>query len=263
MINNILTNYDYIQCAILINTYNEYNISEYNSKNLDYTKYNQMNYNLKLLKRFWKMVDIPQDWINDCWEWKGTLNDKGYGRFSIKGLQIGAHRFMFQCCNGPIPNGLLVRHLCDNPSCVNPNHLLIGTYQDNSDDAVERNRTCCGENHIWSKLTEENVKDILNSLWAGKYNNKELSEIYNVCLNTIYSISTGKTWKYLWRQLTEKDQLRIMYSKGLNSSLKNSDFRIIPALYKTKKVNQTDLAIMFNTTKHRISQIIRIEKNNR
>jgi HNH endonuclease len=78
-----------------------------------------------------------------CWEWNGKRNKYNYGRFTAKGLGISetmAHRVMYEFFIGPIPDGLLVRHKCDNPPCVNPAHLLVGTYQDNVNDMMERGR---------------------------------------------------------------------------------------------------------------------------
>lgn len=79
-----------------------------------------------------------------CWEWSGKRNDAGYGLFTAKKhgyLNARAHRAMWEFTNGPIPEGLLIRHRCDNPPCVNPDHLEPGTTADNSTDMVERNRS--------------------------------------------------------------------------------------------------------------------------
>lgn len=78
-----------------------------------------------------------------CWEWNGERNEEGYGIFNAKHLgydQARAHRAMYECFAAPIPDGLILRHHCDNPPCVNPDHLIPGTAADNSRDMVERNR---------------------------------------------------------------------------------------------------------------------------
>ena len=78
-----------------------------------------------------------------CWEWNGKRNKYGYGRFSAKRLGITetmAHRVMYELYVGPIPDGLMIRHKCDNPPCVNPAHLLPGTNLDNVRDMMERGR---------------------------------------------------------------------------------------------------------------------------
>lgn len=91
--------------------------------------------------RFW--LEVPSRPNGDCWPWNGVRDRHGYGIHS-KGRggegKIKAHRFSYILTNGPIPDGLLVRHACDNPSCVNPCHLEIGTHKDNAMDMVKRKR---------------------------------------------------------------------------------------------------------------------------
>lgn len=91
-----------------------------------------------------------------CWEWKGHRDDAGYGTFQASRLgfeSTRAHRVMYEHFVGPIPDGLLVRHTCDNPPCVNPDHLIPGTALDNALDMIERgrhwtqNRTHCTNGH--------------------------------------------------------------------------------------------------------------------
>jgi hypothetical protein len=75
-----------------------------------------------------------------CWLWTGHVNRAGYGVIDRGGRKLGAHRVSYEMNKGQIPHGLVVRHTCDVPSCVNPDHLLIGTQADNIQDAVKRNR---------------------------------------------------------------------------------------------------------------------------
>ncbi|WP_419146536.1 HNH endonuclease signature motif containing protein [Pseudomonas nitroreducens] len=90
--------------------------------------------------RFWAHVDRKAD--DDCWEWTGSKDGHGYGTLSAGGGRPPqkAHRIAFEMAHGPIPAGLVVRHKCDNPGCVNPNHLEVGTQKDNSADMVARGR---------------------------------------------------------------------------------------------------------------------------
>jgi len=97
---------------------------------------------------------------NGCWEWQAAKNRKGYGQFSYLGKLYIAHRFLLQI-EGKIPDGYCVLHSCDNPSCVNPKHLSIGTNQDNVDDKMAKRRdkkntvTHCKHGH---EFTEENTR---------------------------------------------------------------------------------------------------------
>lgn len=76
----------------------------------------------------------------DCWLWTGAKNKQGYGHLKIKGKTYRAHRVSYELFNGKIPPGFLVMHKCDNPLCVNPNHLKLGTHKDNTQDMMEKGR---------------------------------------------------------------------------------------------------------------------------
>jgi hypothetical protein len=75
-----------------------------------------------------------------CWEWTGALNNKGYGKLCVNGKQIFAHRASYALHVGPIPPGSVICHLCDNPRCVNPDHLFAGTMLDNTRDMIAKGR---------------------------------------------------------------------------------------------------------------------------
>lgn len=77
---------------------------------------------------------------SDCWNWSRVTNDFGYGRITYQGKTQVVHRLSYEAWNGPIPEGLSVLHSCDNPSCINPAHLHLGTYSDNIREAYQRGR---------------------------------------------------------------------------------------------------------------------------
>ena len=84
-----------------------------------------------------------------CWFWTGATVKDGYGTIRVGGRQAiarGAHRVSWELHNGPIPSGQLVLHTCDTPACVNPNHLFLGTHQDNADDKIAKGRDRSGWN---------------------------------------------------------------------------------------------------------------------
>lgn len=108
--------------------------------------------------RFWSRVDKS----GECWEWQGSRQHYGHGLMSVKGKHLKTHRISYELHVGPIPVGLCVRHKCDNPPCVNPDHLEVGTLADNNRDRDLRGRHVKLENeaHGMHKLTDRQVATI-------------------------------------------------------------------------------------------------------
>lgn len=143
------------------------------------------------VERFWPKVDVaPGD---SCWEWKGAKNPNGYGKIWNTTKFIAAHRFSYELANGPIPEGLLLRHTCDNPGCVNPAHLITGTTMQNIQDKLDRKRGNNGIKHGLSTLTNEDVFAIRSSTLTGR----ALAKQFNVSASCISKIRSGKAWKHL------------------------------------------------------------------
>lgn len=151
--------------------------------------------------RFWAKVDKS----GECWEWLAAKDQDGYGVFSPTGTRtIKAHRFSYQLANGPIPSGsgyhgVCLLHKCDNPGCVNPEHLSQGSQRDNMADCAKKKRSSAGrgEKHRSSKLTERQVIEI-----RGMANNKvrylDIAAIYEVSAITVYEIAARKTWRNIY-----------------------------------------------------------------
>ena len=95
-----------------------------------------------------------------CWIWTGTVHGKGYGHIWYNGSCNKAHRVSYEVYVGEIPEGMVVMHRCDNPACVNPDHLILGTNQENMDDRNKKMRQAHGESHSKAKLTDELVRHI-------------------------------------------------------------------------------------------------------
>lgn len=132
---------------------------------------------------------------NQCWNWTGSCNKKGYGKIKINGRSIIAHRFSWEVHFGNIPDGLFVCHECDNPKCVNPNHLFLGDHQTNMDDMVAKNRQARGESVGSHKLTTNQVKEIKQL--RNKLTQVEIGKLFNVGHSIVSAIHNNKTWKHI------------------------------------------------------------------
>lgn len=147
--------------------------------------------------RFWRKVD--QSGANGCWNWTGGTHKRGYGTLCGEdGKTVATHRLSYEMHRGAVPAGLYVRHICDNPRCVNPDHLLIGTPSDNVRDMWERARArptgVRGEKHLKAKLTEDDVRAIRAD--TAKSNHQWAREL-GVTPNSIRAIRIGKNWAHV------------------------------------------------------------------
>lgn len=151
----------------------------------------------KAIKAFWNKVDIGE--INDCWNWKASCNKQGYGHVSFGGKHMQSHRVAWELTNGSIESGMFLCHKCDNPKCVNPNHMFIGTPKDNMQDMITKGRKINaapkGEKHGMHKLTLNQVNDIRLIYASKKANQVQLAKQYGVSQRMISLIVRGENWR--------------------------------------------------------------------
>lgn len=149
-----------------------------------------------LSERFWSKVSKGLD--GDCWIWVGGMSH-GYGSIRL-GTRYGsknANRISWILNRGTIPKGMHVLHKCDNPACVNPDHLFIGTQADNMRDCASKNRTAHGSRRPTSKLTELQVLEIWDLWISGEWSCKQIGVLYKVSRQCISNIVHKREWKML------------------------------------------------------------------
>jgi hypothetical protein len=174
----------------------------------------------QMIERFWDNVQRcthGTDCAACCWLWIGAHSKGGYGAFTIPDMNprvVRANRFAWVVTRGLIPEGLSVLHNCpqgDDPRCVNPQHLWVGTQRDNIADARQKDRLSTGDRHyshthpervargigiIHARLDDEQVLDI-RYLYSQGMRQKLLATIYDVSFQTISRVVRGDLWKHL------------------------------------------------------------------
>ena len=147
------------------------------------------------IARFWELVDKKSEY--QCWEWQGQIGRNGYGFFSICNWPYLAHRISFLIHNGYLIDNLFVLHKCDNPKCVNPKHLILGTAKQNAKDAVSKNRMAVGELNGMSSLRNEDVLTIRTEFAAGTKTMKQLANELGVHVPCIQRIIRRERWSHV------------------------------------------------------------------
>jgi hypothetical protein len=161
----------------------------------------------------WTRVAIPADVLTGCWEWTGLKSSKGYGRLPNKHGTCLASRIVWRMLYGPIPQGLVVRHVvCRNPGCVNPVHLALGTHADNMADMVRDGMSTRADKH-WARLhpekrargtrngsarlSESSVIRIREAYATGQHSQRALAVEFGVSQRTIGKVTRGLVWTHV------------------------------------------------------------------
>ena len=138
-------------------------------------------------------IRIPE---SGCWVWMSTIHENGYGRVCAGKKPFYAHRVSYEQKYGPIPSGMMALHHCDVRCCVNPDHIFVGTQQNNMTDKVRKNRQAKGISHGNAKLTEDQVLEI-------KYSSEtsiKLAAKFDYPASMIRAIKNGNLWKHLEKE---------------------------------------------------------------
>jgi hypothetical protein len=134
-------------------------------------------------ERFWEKVQKG----DGCWEWQGAFFRRGYGAFKVLGKTVKAHRFSYEMDRGPIPSGMFVCHSCDNPGCVRPEHLFLGTPDENVQDMMSKGRAGNPRRHEAQRMR----------LVAPCFTQYHLAELFDVCQQTVSLVLRRGVWKGL------------------------------------------------------------------
>lgn len=155
-------------------------------------------------ERIWRHVSPEPN--TGCWLWTASFDPQGYGRIKSGTRPERAHRLAWESANGAVPEGLFVCHGCDNRACVNPDHLFLGTHQDNMADMARKGRAPSrnhpermprGERHALAKLTDASVREIRARYAAGGISYRRLGEEYGVSDMTARAACRGATWAHV------------------------------------------------------------------
>ncbi|MGP1664569.1 MAG: HNH endonuclease signature motif containing protein [Rhodanobacter sp.] len=210
--------------------------------------------------RFDEMV-VKQD--GGCWLWNGEKGVKRYGAFSLgQGLgTMASHRYSYLRYKGEIPDGLVVRHTCDVKNCCNPDHLILGTQQDNVRDAVERGRaTGHGKATLnrrlkrrsgQRKLHRDEIQKIKDEYATGKFTQFDLASRWNVSQATISATIRG-----VHNCGTKDGVKRKRDTSNMKRKLSLDDYQKIRDMYATGQHTQTALALQFNCDQTYVSAIV-------
>lgn len=143
------------------------------------------------LERFWSKVEKT----DGCWNWTGKRDREGYGEIHVGRKYVRCHRMSYRIARGDFPDNLRVLHKCDNPSCVNPSHLFLGTDADNMRDKCMKNRQARGEKGGNTKLRESQVmeiRELYKTMTA-----RAIAKRFGISKITVRFIVWGKMWKHL------------------------------------------------------------------
>lgn len=138
-------------------------------------------------------INLTED---DCWIWNGCKDKNGYGKLTLNKKDCRAHRISWQLINGEIPNKMIICHSCDNPPCVNPRHLFLGTHKINNADMIKKGRKkiFSGSLNPMAKLTENDVVEIRKWAESG-IKHGIIAYNFGIKKSSISQIVTKKSWK--------------------------------------------------------------------
>lgn len=204
-------------------------------------------------ERFWEKVQKHGPY--DCWIWSASANDHGYGKFGTGSKRDGSnrwehsHRVAWELTHGPIPERMFVCHRCDNPPCVNPAHLFLGTAADNSRDMISKGRhRVKNGGTASSKLSAVEAIRVHQRYATGTVSQKDLGKEFGVSQSAVSSIVTGKLWTHLVRPLPPRKNAVPRGEAQLHAKLTEETVREIRARFSTDSITKKALGREFGVS---------------
>lgn len=206
-----------------------------------------------ILERFWAKVDrfgpIHPFLGTECWLWRGSLTTAGYGQMSTDGILCQAHRLSWEIHLGPIPDGWQCLHKCDRPPCIRPDHLFLGSHQDNMADRDAKNRQARfpGTSNPSARLDETQVRQI-REMAEQRIAHFDIAQEFQVSVSLIEKIVARK----VWAQVSPEQPRTRRHS---HAKLTESDVVEIRHLYN-RGILQSDIAARFNISRGNVASIV-------
>lgn len=204
-------------------------------------------------ERFWSKADKSPH-PKGCWLWTRCRDKDGYGNFQYQGRRNYSHRIAYRVTHGPIPPGMVVSHSCDEPNCINPDHLSATTHMDNMKDKVKKGRHNMprGTNHYMAKLTDDQVREIRVDCASGTMSQSAIARKYGVCQMMISRIKRGLRY-------TEQPLQEVPDAKEYYQPLKITDQQVLEIieLCKSGTMLQREIGAKYGVRQDHISRIFR------
>jgi hypothetical protein len=191
--------------------------------------------------RFMKFVDKTET----CWLWKGFIFSTGYGEFHLNKKTTTSHRASWLLHKGEIPNGLIICHTCDNPKCVNPAHLFLGTHKDNSQDMSKKGRSCKFLKNASGKI-DENQSNLIYDLYKNGETQRKIAKDFGIHQSTV--------WKHIRKKIPSEGKM--VGEKNNKSIFNENEILKIRSSYIPYKMSYAKLAKIYKVNVSTIFRII-------
>lgn len=167
-----------------------------------------------------------------CFEWQGPRHRQGYGLVFANGKKSFAHRDSFQAFRREIPSGMCVCHRCDNPCCINPAHLFLGTHADNMKDMARKKRSTAGEKSHSAKVSASDVLE-MTRLYKSGVDQGKLAQRYGIARCTVSEIVRGTKWRGIIREVASEGRAAYRGSRHPNAKLNEGKVREVRKMHKS------------------------------